>query len=110
MTAYFLIQGVNQNGKVFRPSDWAERLAGVMNNLVFDGSPSSVRPRQGMGYSKWCIPMTTGSNLGNALRCLAVHPDLKKECPMAFEFVMGFAKDNQLQISQVCVLPEHDAQ
>ncbi|MFW9621480.1 MAG: DUF3579 domain-containing protein, partial [Macromonas sp.] len=28
-----LIQGVTSNGKTFRPSDWAERLAGVMSQF-----------------------------------------------------------------------------
>ena len=32
-TKEVFIQGVTHDGKTFRPSDWAERLAGVMSSF-----------------------------------------------------------------------------
>ncbi|MFM7705813.1 MAG: DUF3579 domain-containing protein, partial [Rubrivivax sp.] len=49
-----VIQGLTRDGRTFRPSDWAERLAGAM---------SSFRPGAGVGgisaaiwYSPYCVP------------------------------------------------------
>lgn len=42
------IQGITQDGRSFRPSDWAERLAGAMSCF----RPGGVRPGIGahIGY------------------------------------------------------------
>src|SRR5437773_2028368 len=45
----FLIQGVTLDGKPFRPSDWAERLCGVMS--AFGGDHR-------MAYSPFVHPVT----------------------------------------------------
>jgi hypothetical protein len=93
----FFIQGITLEGRTFRPSDWAERLAGAM---------CSFRPRGGqqgahIRYSPYCIP-----RLINGVKCVIVSEALKDIEPMAWDFVMGFAKDNQLQVSEACLLPE----
>ena len=89
------IQGITEDGKTFRPSDWAERLAGVMSQF----RPGGVRPGSHLGYSPWCIPTLVGS-----VKCVIVHSDLRKFEPMAWDFVMGFARDNHLQTSEACSL------
>ena len=33
MAKQIFIQGITKDGKTFRPSDWAERLAGVMSSI-----------------------------------------------------------------------------
>jgi hypothetical protein len=81
------ILGVTQDGRTFRPSDWAERLAGVMSQFR---------------YSPWCVPNTLDGK-----KCVIVHTDLRDEEPMAWSFVMNFAKDNGLQVVEACLLPEH---
>ena len=45
----FVIQGVTREGKPFRPSDWAERLCGVMS--AFGGDHR-------MQYSPYVHPVT----------------------------------------------------
>ena len=62
----FVILGTTLDGKPFRPSDWAERLCGVM--CAFGGDHR-------MQYSPY------------------VHP-------MAYRFLLNFAKDNELQVRQ----------
>jgi hypothetical protein len=32
---------------------------------------------------------------------------MREEEPMAWNFVMNFAKDNDLQVLEACLLPEH---
>ena len=84
------IQGITLDGKTFRPSDWAERLAGVMGQF----RPGGVQPGSHLSYSPWCIPTAI-----NDVRCVIVHPDLREDNVLAWDFCMNFAKDNDLQMS-----------
>ena len=91
------IQGITLDGKTFRPSDWAERLAGVMSQF----RPGGAQPGSHLSYSPWCIPITMGG-----AKCVVVNRDLRDHEPMAWDFVMNFAKDNQLLVAEVCLLPD----
>lgn len=91
------IQGLTSTGRVFRPSDWAERLAGVMAQF----RPGGARPGSHLSYSPWCIPKVI-----NGVKCVVVHRDLEGAEPMAWSFVMGFASDNDLQVVEACLVPE----
>ena len=90
------ILGLTQSGRPFRPSDWAERLAGVMSQF----RPGGPQPGSHLGYSPWCIPTTV-----NGVRCVVVHHDLREYEVMAWDFCMNFAKDNDLQVSQGAPAP-----
>lgn len=93
------IQGTTLDGRTFRPSDWAERLAGAMSCFRPDG----VRGRIGdfIGYSPYCVPRVIGN-----VKFVIVNEALRDLEPMAWDFVMNFARDNQLQVSDACLLPE----
>jgi hypothetical protein len=91
------IQGITQDGRTFRPSDWAERLAGVMSPF----RPGGASPGSHLSYSPWCVPNTI-----NGIKCVVVHVDLKEAEPMAWDFVMHFARDNRLQVAEACLLPD----
>jgi hypothetical protein len=93
-TEYF-IQGVTKNGRTFRPSDWSERLAGVM---------SAFGPDARLQYSMYVRPTVIGD-----LKCVILDSRLRDLQPMAFDFVMNFAKDNELLVTEGCGLPEHHA-
>ena len=93
------IQGVTRSGRTFRPSDWAERLAGVMSQFRPGGGV--VRQGSHIAYSPWCVPTVM-----NGVKVVIVHTDLREVEPMAWDFVMHFARDNDLQVSEGCVLPE----
>lgn len=86
-----LIQGVTSDGQAFRPSDWADRLAGVMSQF----RPGGAQPGSHLSYSPWCVPTSI-----DGIKCVVVHQDLRDAEPMAWDFVMGFAKDNDLQVVQ----------
>jgi hypothetical protein len=40
---------------------------------------------------------------------VVVNEQLREIEPLAYHFVLNFAKDNDLQIVSACLLPEHDA-
>lgn len=83
------ILGLTHGGKTFRPSDWAERLAGVMSQF----RPGGPQPGSHLAYSPWCIPTTLGG-----IKCVIVHRDLQDYDVMAWDFCLNFAKDNELQL------------
>lgn len=92
-----IIIGVTRDGRRFRPSDWAERLAGVMAPY----RPGAALPGGHLSYSPWCVPTTFEGN-----KCVVVKPALRAHEPMAWDFVMNFARDNDLQTLEACLLPE----
>ena len=96
-TQEVLIQGVTSDGQAFRPSDWADRLAGVMSPF----RPGGAQPGSHLSYSPLCVPTVIGG-----IKCVVVHEDLRQAEPMAWDFVMGFARDNDLQVVQACLLPD----
>jgi len=93
----YTIQGLTLEGRTFRPSDWAERLAGAM---------SCFRPGMGsggaggiaayIGYSPYCVPQVV-----EGVKCVIVSEALQGIEPMAWDFVMNFARDNQLRVLEI---------
>jgi hypothetical protein len=92
----FFIHGLTSDGKQFRPSDWAERLCGAM---------SIFRPDAGRNahlvYSPYVRPL-----LLNGVRSVVVNEALREIEPLAYHFVLSFAKDNDLQIIDACLIPD----
>ncbi|MDM7456313.1 MAG: DUF3579 domain-containing protein [Tepidimonas sp.] len=95
------IQGVTRSGRKFRPRDWAERLAGVMR-------PFHPHAAQGHGahlcYSPWVVPTVI-----NGVKCVVVNRALRDYDERAWDFVMGFARDNDLVMTEACLLPDPPA-
>lgn len=86
----FIIHGVTLTGQRFRPSDWAERLAGVMSRFRPAGSRGGP-----LSYSPYVVPMVV-----DGIRCVVVDHRLRQLEPLAWSFVQGFAHDNGLQTSE----------
>lgn len=80
----FVIVGVTQAGRKFRPSDWAERLCGVM---------SAFGSERRMTYSPYVQP---GNLCGE--KCVFVDGRIHDVEPMAYSFLVTFARDNELQV------------
>ena len=80
----FVIQGLTGEGKPFRPSDWAERLCGVMS--AFGGD-------RRMAYSPYVHPITA-----NGVKCVVVDIRLESIEPMAYRFLISFATENELRM------------
>jgi hypothetical protein len=93
------IQGITQDGRPFRPSDWAERLAGALS--AFRPGGANLGPGAHIGYSPYCVPRVVDN-----IKCVIVDERLRGIEPMAWDFVMSFARDNGLQVVEACWLPE----
>ena len=91
------IMGMTHAGKTFRPSDWAERLAGVMSQFRPGGACAGSR----LSYSPWCVPTVM-----NGTKCVVINRDLRDYEPMAWDFCLNFAKDNELQVAEACLIPD----
>jgi hypothetical protein len=91
----FFIQGITKEGKTFRPSDWSERLAGVMAQF----GPGASGRNAYMKYSLYVRP-----TIVSGIKCVIVDTRLRDLEPMAFDFVMNFARDNNLVVTEACEL------
>lgn len=80
-----VIKGITLSGHQFRPSDWSDRLCGVMSAF---GADEQLR------YS----PLVTPA-LRDGLRCVIVKRELAVLEPRLFKFFLSFAVDNDLQIT-----------
>lgn len=79
-----VIQGVTQGGQTFRPSDWAERLCGMMSIFGEDSR---------LSYSPYLKPVMSAGT-----RCVVVDIRLEELDPAAFRFLLSFARDNELKL------------
>jgi hypothetical protein len=89
-----IIQGITRQGRAFRPSDWADRLCGVM--AAFGGDHQ-------MRYSPWVRPM-----IMDGVRCVFVKPELRQAEPRAWRFLLDFARDNELVVLDPSSPPQED--
>jgi hypothetical protein len=78
-----IIKGVTQEGKQFRPSDWAERMSG--NLSTFKNHRIYYSPLLKPSYEE-------------GTRCVVLDPMLKETNPELYEHIMNFAKSNKLKI------------
>jgi Protein of unknown function (DUF3579) len=79
-----IIKGLTHSGATFRPSDWAERLCGMLSAFGAD---------QHLQYSPFVRPATIDN-----IKCVLLDTALEEIEPRALRFFLGFAKDNELQV------------
>ncbi len=91
----FLIQGITSSGKVFRPSDWIDRLCGVM---------APFRPKDDHGDPRFTNSPYVRPEIISGVKCVIVDERLSEIDPRALDFVLGFAKDNDLLLTEICEL------
>ena len=82
-----LIEGITESGRVFRPSDWAERMSGAFSTFGRDHR---------IQYSPMLQPMTV-----NGVKCVAIDPELQHSYPEMFRYIMHWVEHNQLKMSEV---------
>ncbi|TAG01181.1 MAG: DUF3579 domain-containing protein [Burkholderiales bacterium] len=80
-----VIKGLTLDGQQFRPSDWSDRLCGVMSAF---GADEQLR------YSPLVQPA-----LRDGIRCVIVKAELGALEPRLFKFFLSFAVENELQIT-----------
>lgn len=85
-----IIRGQTLSGKTFRPSDWAERLASVLAPYRPGYRPKGAQAMV-HGFSPYAQPVVV-----EGIKCVVLDTRIRSLEPMAWEFVCGFARDNQL--------------
>ena len=84
----FVIIGVTRDGKTFRPSDWADRLCGIMSAFGADHR---------MMYSPYVRPGCTLKGQKTVMVAARLY-DIE---PLAYKFMVNFANDNELQMEPI---------
>jgi hypothetical protein len=82
-----IIWGITTSGRAFRPSDWAERLAGLTSAFGHD---------QKLAYSPFVRPVNV-----RGVKAVIVGQTLEALEPRLYEFLLHFARDNELQTAFV---------
>ncbi|MFZ4499037.1 MAG: DUF3579 domain-containing protein [Burkholderiales bacterium] len=80
----FIIVGRTKAGKQFRPSDWAERLC---------SQTASFCSKARMTYSPHMKPVVV-----DGFRSVLVNGEFEQADPRAWQFVLAFARDNDLEV------------
>jgi hypothetical protein len=78
-----VIWGITREGRTFRPSDWAERLAGLTSAFGHD---------QKLSYSPFVRPVAI-----RGVKAVIVGQTLEALEPRLYHFLLNFARDNELQ-------------
>lgn len=81
-----IIEGITEEGKTFRPSDWIERICGSLSAF---GNDRRIR------YSRYVQPQIIEGK-----RCLVIDGDLRDKNPAAFNFLIDFGKANKLRLRE----------
>lgn len=82
-----MILGITRSGRPFRPSDWAERLCGILSTFGDD---------ERLSYSPLAQP-----TYRDGTSCVCVNPALAQISPPAYQYLMDFARDNELRILEL---------
>jgi len=80
-----IIQGETSDGRKFRPSDWAERMSGMLSTFGDDHR---------IHYSPQLKPLNFCGN-----KCIAIDRELQSSNPSVFNQIIDFAKRNNLKIT-----------
>jgi hypothetical protein len=91
ITEKVIIRGLTQDGGKFRPSDWAERLCGAVASY-------------GPGRRIIFHPNVKLASI-DGVKCVVIDAVLETSNEMLFEFLMDFAKDNNLQTDRLDQFP-----
>jgi hypothetical protein len=79
-----VIKGLTREGRAFRPSDWAQRLATAV------GTPGADRRVRFHPY--------VHLGLRDGVNCVIVDARLREEDPRLCDFLLNFARNNDLQV------------
>ena len=82
-----VIWGITAAGRPFRPSDWADRVAGLTS--AFGGDHKLI-------YSPLVLPITVSGT-----RAVVVGHELEAIEPRLFRFLITFAQDNALPMERM---------
>lgn len=92
---HIVIEGLTEEGRVFRPSDWIERL---LETLTHFGSDRRSGARRYRGPERRARQISfLQARICDGHKCLIVDLRLRDANPQAFEFLMEFVRSNRLR-------------
>lgn len=83
-TKVIIIEGVTNDGRKFRPSDWAERMSGALSTFGADHR---------IHYSPLLRPISI-----NGVKCVAMDAALEQIQPEVYTYILKFASLNNLRV------------
>ena len=90
-TGKVILLGLTNEGRKFRPSDWAERLCGAV--ATYDAGRRMIsHPNVKLASHQ-------------AVKCVVIDSSLEEDDEMLFDFLMDFAEENNLQIIKSDTFP-----
>ena len=95
-----LIKGIRYDGSTFRPSDWAERLCGVAALLDSDAT-APIRAHRAARPGFHCSSHVRPAIISGVI-CVIVDLRLRDLEKRVWDFVTGFARDNDLIMLEYC--------
>jgi len=94
-TVEMVIEGVTDDGRVFRPGDWIERL---LESLAHYGADRRSGARRYHGPERRARQISfLQARICDGHKCLIVDLRLRDANPQAFEFLMEFVRSNRLR-------------
>jgi hypothetical protein len=99
-----VIQGITRKGTKFRPSDWAERLQdciathGVQNTGRIHNCMSASGLQRKASFSPYVHVSFSVSDDVEGVKSLVIEHELWETKPKDYEFLMNFAKANDLNV------------
>ena len=88
---------VHQGGEL-KPARSTSRVAELEANVAADGVQGGIGAY--IGYSPYCVPRVV-----EGVKCVIVNEALRDIEPMAWDFVMNFARDNELCVVEIGAPP-----
>lgn len=80
-----IIEGITPDGRKFRPSNWAQRMCGVLSTFQ----------NQRIFYSPLLRPSSR-----NGCPCIIMDNSLETEHPELYAHILAFAQENGLKVAE----------
>ena len=98
-SAQLIVEGITEDGLVFRPSDWIERLIDTAAAFGLERRLSR-KPYSGPERRRQQISFLRAQMLAGR-KCLVVDTCLRHANPAAFDFVLQFVRSNRLRCLEI---------
>jgi hypothetical protein len=86
---HLVIQGMTNRGQMFLPRNWADRLYSCVSDLGSDHRRHQYEPHVYVSFNS--VP---------GIESLIVEDELKESNPQGYDYLMSFAHENNLRVSE----------
>lgn len=90
-----IVEGITQDGQVFRPSDWIERLIGTLS-MYGEDRRANLHSYAGADRRRRQESFLQAQII-EGYKCLLIDVRLREVNPLAYRFLLEFIENNQLR-------------